>query len=125
MTGLPNIAYGRHVAALAACIALAMAAVVALPVIRNSQYTYHKFYVLWPVLMAIASTKAPPKLVLAVAAIVLALNSALLARDVVAAILVELERHDRHPGAGKGRSPTPLSSSAPTSRSVRHADVGT
>src|SRR3954449_908488 len=39
----------------------------------------------------------------------------------VAAVLVELERHDRHPGAGKGRSPTPLSSSAPANRSVHHA----
>ena len=39
----------------------------------------------------------------------------------MAAVLVELERHDRHPGAGKGRSPTPLSSSAPANRSVHHA----
>src|SRR5215213_4612945 len=36
----------------------------------------------------------------------------------VAAVLVQLERHDRHPGAGKGRSPTPPSSSAPANRSV-------
>src|SRR3954447_23923180 len=41
----------------------------------------------------------------------------------VAAVLVELERHDRHPGAEKGRSPTPLSSSAPANRSVHHALV--
>src|SRR3954466_11253224 len=42
----------------------------------------------------------------------------------VAAVLVELERHNRHPRAEKGRSPTPLRSSAPANRSVHHADLG-
>jgi hypothetical protein len=65
-------------------LALALAAVVALPTIRNSQYTYHKFYVFWPALMALASTKAPAKLVVSAAAIVLVLNASLLARDVAA-----------------------------------------
>src|SRR3954466_5139199 len=36
-------------------------------------------------------------------------------------VLAQLERHDRHPGARKGRSPTPPSSSTPTNRSVHHA----
>src|SRR4029453_3841304 len=34
---------------------------------------------------------------------------ALLARDVVAAVLVELERHDRHPGGRKGGALLPHS----------------
>src|SRR3954451_11538239 len=35
-------------------------------------------------------------------------------RNVVTAVLVQLERHGGHPRSRKGRSPTPSSSSAPT-----------
>jgi hypothetical protein len=63
-------------------LALALLAVVALPVVRNGQYTYHKFYVLWPALMALASTKFPAGWALSAGAIVLMLNGTLVARDV-------------------------------------------
>jgi hypothetical protein len=63
---------------------VAMLAVVALPVIRNGQYTYNKFYVLWPALMALASTKFPARWVLTAGMIVFVLNGVLLARDLQA-----------------------------------------
>jgi hypothetical protein len=63
-------------------LVLAALGVVALPVIRNQQYTYSKFYVLWPVLLALASLKLRPKHVAMAAAITLALNSMLVTRQI-------------------------------------------
>lgn len=63
-------------------LAVAALAVVALPVIRNQQYTYAKFFVLWPVVLALASVKLRPRHAAAAAALMLALNSSLIARQV-------------------------------------------
>jgi hypothetical protein len=63
-------------------LALAMLAVVTLPVVRNQQYNYPKFYVLWPALVAVASTMYRPRSVLIAAAVVLTLNVSLTAREV-------------------------------------------
>ena len=64
-------------------LVLATLGVVALPVIRNQQYTYSKYYVLFPVVLALASLKLRPKYVAMAAAVTLALNSQLVARQVV------------------------------------------
>ena len=63
-------------------LALAMLAIVALPVVRNGQYTYLKFYVLWPALVALASAKVPARVVLPVGTAVLLINGAVLMGDV-------------------------------------------
>ena len=61
---------------------LAIAAVVALPVIRNNQYGYVKFFILWPVIVALASTAFSPRYIAAAAGLLLTLNGSLVAREV-------------------------------------------
>jgi hypothetical protein len=63
-------------------IGVAAVGVLALPIFRNQQYTYVKFYLLWPVVVALASAKLRPARALSLALVVLALNSVLLAQDV-------------------------------------------
>ncbi len=63
-------------------LVIAALAVVAVPVLRNQQYTYAKFFVLWPVVLALASVKLRPRHAAAAAALILTLNSSLLARHV-------------------------------------------
>jgi hypothetical protein len=64
-------------------LAVALMAVVALPVIRNQQYTSNKFFVFWPALLALASTKFRSRHVMAAALLVLALNGWIVGRDVL------------------------------------------
>ena len=63
-------------------LALALAAVVALPVARNNQYAYVKFYALWPIVVALAATAFAPRRVLIAAVGLLAINGGLLASDI-------------------------------------------
>lgn len=63
-------------------LAVALLAIVALPVIRNQQYTYNKFFVFWPALLALASTKFPSRQVMATALLILTLNLWIVGRDV-------------------------------------------
>ena len=62
-------------------LAVAMLAIMALPAIRNQQYAYPKFYVLWPALIAIAATRFHPRTICAAAVAVTVLNVSLLAQD--------------------------------------------
>jgi hypothetical protein len=64
-------------------IAIAALGVVMLPMIRNHQYTYSKFYILWPVLVALASLKLRPRYVAGAAAVALTLNMLLVTRQIV------------------------------------------
>ena len=63
-------------------LALAIGGIVALPIVRNNQYGYAKFYVLWPAVAAIGSTAFAPSEVIAAAALLLASNGWLLASDI-------------------------------------------
>ena len=63
-------------------LALAIASVIALPVLRNNQYAYAKFFVLWPALVAVAASRFPAARVFAVAVVLLALNGSLVAREI-------------------------------------------
>jgi hypothetical protein len=54
-----------------------------IPVIRNQQYTYSKFFVLWPVVIALAAVKLRPRAAGAIAAVMLVLNISLVSRQVV------------------------------------------
>lgn len=62
--------------------ALAIAAVTALPVLRNQQYAYVKFFVLWPVLVGVLAVRFRARHVLAAALLVFAVNGWVLASDV-------------------------------------------
>jgi len=64
-------------------LVVATLGVVALPVIRNQQYTYSKYYVLFPVVLALASLKLRTKYVAMAAAVMLTLNSMLVARQIL------------------------------------------
>ena len=64
-------------------IAVAALGVVALPILRNQQYTYVKFYLLWPAVVALAMTKLRLRHASAIAIIIVVLNSWLVARTVV------------------------------------------
>ena len=63
-------------------LAFALTAIVALPVVRNNQYAYAKFYVLWPIVVALAATAFAPRRVMIAALGLLAINGALLASDI-------------------------------------------
>lgn len=58
---------------------IAMAAMLALPMTRNQQYTYLKFYLLLPLFLGTVAVRWCPRIVWAAAAVVLALNSMLFA----------------------------------------------
>ena len=62
-------------------LGVAAMGIVALPLIRNQQYTNVKFYLLWPVVVALASTKLTPRHI-AAAGVILTLNALLLVRHV-------------------------------------------
>ncbi len=65
----------------------AAAIVLALPVIRNQQYGYVKFYILWPIAVALLAIRCRARAVFVTAAIVLAANGCLVAEQI---------RHGRH-----------------------------
>jgi hypothetical protein len=60
----------------------AAAIVLALPVLRNQQYAYVKFYVLWPIPVALLAMRCGARTVVITAAIVLAANGCLLAEQI-------------------------------------------
>jgi hypothetical protein len=62
---------------------VAAASIVVVPVIRNQQYTYSKFFVLWPLVIALAAVKLRPRAAAAIAAVMLVLNTSLIARQVL------------------------------------------
>jgi hypothetical protein len=53
-----------------------------LPVLRNQQYGYGKFFALWPVLVALAAVRCPPRTVAVMATAVLVCNGWLIAEDI-------------------------------------------
>jgi hypothetical protein len=63
-------------------IGVATLGILALPMIRNQQYTNVKFYLLWPVVVALASTKLKATHAAVAGAAILALNTSLLTRHV-------------------------------------------
>ena len=52
----------------------AAAILLALPILRNQQYAYVKFYILWPIPVALLATHCRPRTILTAALIVLGLN---------------------------------------------------
>ena len=56
--------------------------ILALPVMRNQQYGYVKFYALWPIPVALAALRCRPRVVAAIAAAVITANVWLLAEDI-------------------------------------------
>lgn len=60
----------------------AAAVILALPVIRNQQYAYVKFYVLWPIPVALLSMRCRTRIVLITATIVLAANAWLVGEQI-------------------------------------------
>ncbi|HEU4937655.1 MAG TPA: hypothetical protein VFT39_14440 [Vicinamibacterales bacterium] len=67
----------RQWSVLAAAVVL-----LALPVIRNQQYAYVKFYVLWPIPVALLALRCHSRTIFAAAAIVLAANGWLLTEQI-------------------------------------------
>jgi len=60
----------------------AAAIVLALPVIRNQQYNYVKFYVLWPIPVALLAIRCRARMIFVAATIVVAANAWLVAEQV-------------------------------------------
>jgi hypothetical protein len=61
---------------------VAMLSLAVLPVMRNQQYAYVKFYVLWPAVAALIATRYRARDVALAASILLAMNGWVLAEDV-------------------------------------------
>jgi hypothetical protein len=59
-------------------LAIAIAGILALPVLRNNQYGYLKFFVLWPVVVSLAAVAFAPRPVALAGVVLLALNGELL-----------------------------------------------
>ena len=64
------------------CVLAAAAVLLALPVIRNQQYAYVKFYVLWPIPVALLARRCHTRTIVAGAAIVLAANGSLVSEQI-------------------------------------------
>ena len=60
----------------------AMAVLLALPVLRNQQYGYPKFFILWPIPIALVATRCRPRTILLAASAVLLANTSLVVRDI-------------------------------------------
>jgi len=58
---------------------LAAAVLLSLPIVRNQQYGYLKFYVLWPIPVALIASQCRSRMIFTLAAIVLLVNGCLLA----------------------------------------------
>jgi hypothetical protein len=63
-------------------LAVAVLGVLMLPIVRNQQYTYNKFYLLWPCVVALAAIKLQPRHIAAMATVVLTLNLIVLTRQI-------------------------------------------
>lgn len=60
----------------------AMAVLLVLPVLRNQQYGYPKFFILWPIPIALLATRCRPRTILVAASAVLLANTSLVVHDI-------------------------------------------
>jgi hypothetical protein len=60
----------------------AAAILLTLPILRNQQYGYVKFYILWPIPVALLATRCRPRLILITALVVLGLNGWLVTEQI-------------------------------------------
>jgi len=60
----------------------ALGVLLALPVLRNRQYGYPKFFILWPIPIALLATRCRPRTILLAASAVLLANTSLVVHDI-------------------------------------------